>query len=87
MLNHATQRVNDAERDRGSAEIEHRIACVKHEASNAKVQTLQKEFKRAIAKSRYYVIHKLYSLRCTTMNIFITDAQSLFFFNQIYSFL
>ncbi|XP_074042564.1 uncharacterized protein [Leptinotarsa decemlineata] len=51
MLNHATQRVNDAERDRGLAETEHRIACVKHEAANAKVQSLQKELKRAISKS------------------------------------
>lgn len=53
MLNHATQRVNDAERDRGVAEAEHRVACVKHEAANAKVQSLQKELKRAITKSRY----------------------------------
>ncbi|XP_072391795.1 uncharacterized protein [Diabrotica undecimpunctata] len=51
MLNHATQRVNDAERDRGLAETEHRIACVKHDAANAKVQSLQKELKRAITKS------------------------------------
>ena len=52
MLNHATQRVNDAERERGIAGTEHRIACMKHEAANAKVQSLQKELKRAIAKSR-----------------------------------
>jgi hypothetical protein len=52
MLNHATQRVNDAERDRGIAGTEHRFACVKHEAANAKVQSLQKDLKRAIAKSR-----------------------------------
>ncbi|KAJ3649178.1 hypothetical protein Zmor_020933 [Zophobas morio] len=51
MLNHATQRVNDAERERGIAGTEHRIACMKHEAANAKVQSLQKELKRAIAKS------------------------------------
>ncbi|KAG5891765.1 hypothetical protein JTB14_012499 [Gonioctena quinquepunctata] len=51
MLNHATQRVNDAERDRGFAETEHRIACVKHEAANTKVHSLQKELKRAITKS------------------------------------
>lgn len=52
MLNHATQRVNDAERDRGLAETEHRLACMKHEAANATVQSLQKELKRAITKSR-----------------------------------
>ncbi|XP_019868395.1 SH3 domain-binding protein 5 isoform X2 [Aethina tumida] len=54
MLNHATQRVNDAETDRGIAESEHRIACIKHEAANTKVQSLQKELKRAITKSRPY---------------------------------
>lgn len=53
MLNHATQRVNDAERDRGLSETEHRIVCLKHESANANVQTLQKELKRAITKSRY----------------------------------
>ncbi|KAF5301653.1 hypothetical protein FQA39_LY10700 [Lamprigera yunnana] len=51
MLNHATQRVNDAERERAAAGQDHRIACVKHEAANAKVHSLQKELKRAIAKS------------------------------------
>lgn len=52
MLNHATQRVNEAERDRGIAGSEHKIACLRHEAANAKVQGLQRELKRAIAKSR-----------------------------------
>lgn len=52
MLNHATQRVNDAERERGIAGTEHRLLCVKHEAANVKVQSLQKDLKRAIAKSR-----------------------------------
>lgn len=52
MLNHATQRVNDAERERTVADAEHRVACIKHEASNVKVKSLQKELKRAIAKSR-----------------------------------
>nr|CAH7738374.1 unnamed protein product [Callosobruchus chinensis] len=54
MLNHATQRVNDAEKERSTAEVDHRIACVKHDAANAKVQSLQKELKRAITKSRPY---------------------------------
>lgn len=52
MLNHATQRVNDAERDRTVADTEHRLACIKHDAANVKVKSLQKELKRAIAKSR-----------------------------------
>lgn len=52
MLNHATQRVNDAERERGIAGADHRIACLNHETANARVQQLQKELKRTIAKSR-----------------------------------
>ncbi|XP_022921210.1 SH3 domain-binding protein 5-like isoform X2 [Onthophagus taurus] len=54
MLNHATQRVNDAEKERCTAGTAHRIACVKLEASNTKVQSLQKDLKRAISKSRPY---------------------------------
>lgn len=52
MLNHATQRVNDAERDRTVADAEHRVSCLKHEAANVRVKNLQKELKRAISKSR-----------------------------------
>lgn len=55
MLNHATQRVNDAERERTVADAEHRFACIKHEAANVKVKSLQKELKRAISKSRLAV--------------------------------
>lgn len=54
MLNHATQRVNEAERERGTAGAEHRAACLNHETANSKVQMLQKDLKRAIAKSRYF---------------------------------
>ena len=52
MLNHATQRVNESERDRGIAASEHKLACTKLESSNVVVQAYQKELKRAIAKSR-----------------------------------
>ncbi|KAK9873950.1 hypothetical protein WA026_002303 [Henosepilachna vigintioctopunctata] len=54
MLNHATQRVNDAEKERTSIGAEHRLACLKHEAACVTVQTLQKELKRAISKSRIF---------------------------------
>lgn len=53
MLNHATQRVNEAERERGIAGAEHRSACVNHDTANSRVHSLQKDLKRAIAKSRY----------------------------------
>lgn len=52
MLNHATLRVNEAEKERTTSGAEHRLACVKHEAACMRVQSLQKELKRAISKSR-----------------------------------
>ncbi|XP_045480991.1 SH3 domain-binding protein 5-like isoform X2 [Harmonia axyridis] len=54
MLNHATQRVNEAEKERTTSGAEHRLACIKHEAACVKVQALQKDLKRAISKSRPY---------------------------------
>ncbi|GLV44674.1 uncharacterized protein CBL_20585 [Carabus blaptoides fortunei] len=62
MLNHATQRVNDAERDRGIAGTEHRAACVQHEAATLRVQALQKELKRSIAKSSLAARRSLLSM-------------------------
>ncbi|XP_017783685.1 PREDICTED: uncharacterized protein LOC108567618 isoform X1 [Nicrophorus vespilloides] len=62
MLNHATQRVNESETDRGVAAGEHRIACVKHEAANAKVKSLQRELKRAIAKSSLSIRRNLMTI-------------------------
>lgn len=53
MLNHATQRVNEAEKERTTSGAEHRLACIKHEAACVKVQALQKDLKRAISKSRW----------------------------------
>lgn len=86
MLNHATQRVNDAERDRALAGQEHRIAYVKHEAANAKVQCLQKELKRAIAKSslsirRSFMI--MSSLVCRHDLIFLPYFEMKAQFNQM----
>ncbi|KAL3286427.1 hypothetical protein HHI36_000935 [Cryptolaemus montrouzieri] len=77
MLNHATQRVNDAEKERSASGAEHRLACIKHDAACVKVQTLQKELKRAISKSRpYYEIKAHYNNLLEHQKIKINSYES-----------
>nr|CAD7453217.1 unnamed protein product [Timema tahoe] len=54
MLNHATMRVNESERDRTLGELEHRRTSQQYHRAEMRVQQLQKELKRAITKSRPY---------------------------------
>ncbi|XP_063217754.1 uncharacterized protein LOC134528243 [Bacillus rossius redtenbacheri] len=51
MLNHATMRVNESERDRTLGEVEHRRTSQQYHRAEMRVQQLQKDLKRAIAKS------------------------------------
>ncbi|XP_049806052.1 uncharacterized protein LOC126248753 isoform X1 [Schistocerca nitens] len=51
MLNHATMRVNESERERTISELEHRRTSQNYHRAEMHVQQLQKELKRAIAKS------------------------------------
>ncbi|XP_068083689.1 uro-adherence factor A isoform X2 [Anabrus simplex] len=51
MLNHATMRVNESERERTLSEMEHRRTSQTYHRAEMRVQQLQKELKRAIAKS------------------------------------
>ena len=52
MLNHATSRVNESERDRAICEAEHRRTTVLYHRAEFEVQSLQRELKRSITKSR-----------------------------------
>ncbi|XP_071452182.1 neurofilament light polypeptide-like [Hetaerina americana] len=51
MLNHATMRVNESETERTLGEAEHRRTSQGYHRAEMRVQQLQKELKRAIAKS------------------------------------
>lgn len=53
MLNHATSRVNESEHERALSEAEHRHTTAVYHKVEHEVQKLQRELKRAIAKSRY----------------------------------
>ncbi|KAK9299599.1 hypothetical protein QLX08_007411 [Tetragonisca angustula] len=54
MLNHATARVNESEHERALSEAEHRHTTALYHKAEHEVQRLQRELKRAIAKSRPY---------------------------------
>ncbi|OWF40616.1 uncharacterized protein LOC110463565 isoform X2 [Mizuhopecten yessoensis] len=54
MLNHATMKVNEAEKERNESELEHMVTTVNFNEADTKVQYLQKELKRAINKSKPY---------------------------------
>ncbi|XP_046743136.1 uncharacterized protein LOC124409515 isoform X1 [Diprion similis] len=51
MLNHATSRVNESEHERALSEVEHRQTTAAYHRAEHNVQRLQRELKRAIAKS------------------------------------
>ncbi|XP_023246657.1 uncharacterized protein LOC106643558 [Copidosoma floridanum] len=51
MLNHATSRVNESEHERAICEVEHRRTTFLYHNAEHQVQNLQRELKRAIAKS------------------------------------
>ncbi|XP_064618453.1 LOW QUALITY PROTEIN: uncharacterized protein LOC135482412 [Liolophura sinensis] len=54
MLNHATMKVNEAEKERIESEQEHQLTAKFYNEADQRVQFLQKELKRAITKSRPY---------------------------------
>nr|KAG5696556.1 hypothetical protein BaRGS_030424 [Batillaria attramentaria] len=54
MLNHATMKVNEAEKERNESELEHQKTMIRFKITEDQVQALQKELKRAIAKSKPY---------------------------------
>ncbi|XP_033213005.1 uncharacterized protein LOC117170363 [Belonocnema kinseyi] len=51
MLNHATSRVNESEHERALSEAEHRRTTALYHQAEHEVQRLQRELRRAIAKS------------------------------------
>ncbi|KZC05816.1 SH3 domain-binding protein 5-like, partial [Dufourea novaeangliae] len=55
MLNHATSRVNESEHERALSEAEHRHTTAMYHKAEHEVQRLQRELKRAIAKSRIFM--------------------------------
>lgn len=62
MLNHATFRVNESEHERAISEAEHRRTTALYHTAEYEVQRLQRELRRAIAKSRYDLKEQIFSI-------------------------
>lgn len=58
MLNHATQKVMDAEKQKAESHAEHQMKARLFNAAELKVQQLEERFRRSIAKSRPYFEEK-----------------------------
>lgn len=58
MLNHATQKVMDAEKQKAESHAEHQLKARLFNAAEMKVQQLEERFRRSIAKSRPYFEEK-----------------------------
>ncbi|XP_077382759.1 SH3 domain-binding protein 5b [Festucalex cinctus] len=54
MLNHATQRVMEAEHEKVRSEVAHKETAAKHAAAIARMKQLEKKLKRTINKSKPY---------------------------------
>ncbi|XP_065341852.1 SH3 domain-binding protein 5-like isoform X2 [Cloeon dipterum] len=77
MLNHATMRVNESERERTLGEAEHRRTSLKYQEAEQRVQYLQKELKRPIAKSRpYFELKAQTNLALETQKARVKDLEN-----------
>ncbi|KAA0709952.1 SH3 domain-binding protein 5 [Triplophysa tibetana] len=77
MLNHATQRVMEAEHSRTSSEIEHRETAAKYNAALNHMRQLEKKLKRSINKSRpYFELKAKYYLHLETLKRRVDERQA-----------
>lgn len=72
MLNHATARVNESEHERALSEAEHRHTTALYHKAEHDVQRLQRDLKRAIAKSWYVLVDT-----CTFVNFQLVGSNDL----------
>uniref|UniRef100_A0A8C1SZC7 SH3 domain-binding protein 5 n=1 Tax=Cyprinus carpio TaxID=7962 RepID=A0A8C1SZC7_CYPCA len=62
MLNHATQRVMEAEQIKTRSELLHKETAAKYTASMSHMKQLEKKLKRTINKSKYPFFHIMFSM-------------------------
>ncbi|XP_026088269.1 SH3 domain-binding protein 5 [Carassius auratus] len=76
MLNHATQRVMEAEQSRTRSEIEHRETATKYNAAISHMRQLEKKLKRTINKSRpYFELKAKYYLQLEQLKRRVDERQ------------
>ncbi|KAK2836299.1 hypothetical protein Q7C36_014168 [Tachysurus vachellii] len=77
MLNHATQRVMEAEQSRTRSEQEHRETAAKYNAAISHMRQLEKKLKRTISKSRpYFELKSKYYLQLEQLKRKVDECQA-----------
>lgn len=77
MLNHATQRVMEAEQARTRSEAEHKKTAVHYNSSIGHMKQLEKKLKRSINKSRpYFELKAKYYLQLEQLKHHVDDRQA-----------
>ncbi|KAG1948353.1 SH3 domain-binding protein 5 [Pimephales promelas] len=77
MLNHATQRVMEAEQTRTRSELEHRETATKYNAAINHMRQLEKKLKRTINKSRpYFELKAKYYLQLEQLKRRVDERQA-----------
>ncbi|XP_060797997.1 SH3 domain-binding protein 5 [Neoarius graeffei] len=77
MLNHATQRVMEAEQSRTHSELEHRETAAKYNAAISHMRQLEKKLKRTINKSRpYFELKSKYYLQLEQLKRKVDECQA-----------
>uniref|UniRef100_A0A673IKN9 SH3 domain-binding protein 5 n=1 Tax=Sinocyclocheilus rhinocerous TaxID=307959 RepID=A0A673IKN9_9TELE len=77
MLNHATQRVMEAEQSRTRSEIEHRETAAKYNTAISHMRQLEKKLKRTINKSRpYFELKAKYYLQLEQLKQRVDERQA-----------
>ncbi|KAF7691375.1 SH3 domain-binding protein 5 [Silurus meridionalis] len=77
MLNHATQRVMEAEQSRTHSELEHRETATKYNAAISHMRQLEKKLKRSINKSRpYFELKSKYYLQLEQLKRKVDECQA-----------
>ncbi|XP_072507395.1 SH3 domain-binding protein 5 isoform X2 [Notamacropus eugenii] len=77
MLNHATQRVMEAEQTKTRSELVHKETAAKYNAAMGRMRQLEKKYKRAINKSKpYYELKAKYYVQLEQLKKIVDDLQA-----------
>ncbi|XP_051817450.1 SH3 domain-binding protein 5 isoform X1 [Antechinus flavipes] len=77
MLNHATQRVMEAEQTKTRSELVHKETAAKYNAAMGRMRQLEKKLKRAINKSKpYYELKAKYYIQLEQLKKIVDDLQA-----------
>ncbi|XP_057690791.1 SH3 domain-binding protein 5-like isoform X2 [Corythoichthys intestinalis] len=77
MLNHATQRVLEAEQEKARSEAAHKETAEKHAAAIGRMKQLEKKLKRTIGKSKpYFEMKAKFYLQLETLKATVDERQA-----------